>query len=100
MNSTPAPDHQRAPRLSEAELRQALDELDTKIRTLHNRAHATAAGSPNTYETHATSLEAKRARLAEQLGQYPTPADGSEPSVWTQIRRGIDTLRDDLRTIL
>jgi hypothetical protein len=100
MPSTPPPEHQRAPRLSESELRQALDELDAKIRTLHNRAHATVAGSPNTYEEHAAALEAKRALLARQLGDAPTPADGSEPGVWSQIRRGIDTLRDDLRNIL
>jgi hypothetical protein len=100
MSSTPSPDHQRAPRLSESELRQALDELDAKIKTLYNRSHATAAGSPNTYQEHAASLEAKRTLLAEQLGQAPTPPDGSEPSVWNQIRRGIDGLREDLRTIL
>jgi len=100
MPSTPPPSHQRAPQLSEAALRQALDELDAKIKTLHNRAHATAAGSPNTYQEHAAALETKRALLAEQLGQAPTPADGSEPGVWSNIKRGIDALRDDLRTIL
>jgi hypothetical protein len=100
MSSTPGPESQRPPQLSEHDLRQALTELDAKIRTLHNRAHATAAGSPNTYEAHAEALEAKRARLAQQLGQAPTPADGSAPDVWSQIRRGIETLRDDLRNIL
>ena len=100
MSSTPAPDAQRPPQLSEHDLRQALAELDAKIRTLHNRAHATAAGSTNTYEAHAVSLEAKRALLAEQLSQAPAPADGSQPSVWDQIRRGIDALREDVRNIL
>jgi hypothetical protein len=100
MSSTPAPAHQRAPRLSETELRQALDELDAKIKTLHNRVQATAAGSPNTYQQHAASLEAKRALLVQQLGSAPAPADGSEPSVWAQISNGITTLRDDLRNIL
>jgi len=100
MPSTPPPAHQRAPRLTESELHQALDELDAKIKTLHNRAHATAAGSPNTYEQHAAALEAKRALLAQQLGQSPTPTDGSEPGVWSQIKRGIDGLREDLRNIL
>ena len=100
MPSTPPPEHQRAPRLSENELRQALDELDAKIKTLHNRANATAAGSPNTYEEHAAALETKPALLAEQLGQSPTPADGSEPSIWNQIKQGIDGLREDLRRIL
>ncbi|WP_310393930.1 hypothetical protein [Hymenobacter sp.] len=90
----------RDPHLSETALRQALDELDAKIRTLHNRTHATAAGSPNTYAAHAAALEAKRARLAEQLGQAPAPAGGPEPSVWEQIRRGIETLRDDVRALL
>ena len=100
MSSTPPPDAQRPPQLSEHSLRQALAELDTKIQTLHNRAHATAAGSTNTYEAHAEALEAKRARLAEQLVHAPTPADGSEHNVWNQIRRGIDGLREDLRKIL
>ena len=94
------PTHPRAPRLSELELRQALDELDAKIQTLHNRVHATAAGSSNTYQQHAEALETKRAQLAEQLGQAPAPADGSEPGVWSQIRRGIETLRDDVKAIL
>ncbi|MCC3155483.1 hypothetical protein Q3A66_20675 [Hymenobacter sp. BT770] len=98
MSSTPGPDAQRPPQLSEHALRQALSELDAKIQTLHNRAHATAAGSPNTYQAHAEALEAKRARLAQQLVQ--APADGSEPSVWAQILRGIESLREDLRNIL
>ena len=100
MSSTPSPDAQRLPQLSEHSLRQALAELDTKIQTLHNRAHTTAAGSTNTYEAHAKSLEAKRALLAEQLAQAPSPSDGIEPSVWSQIRRGIEALREDLRKIL
>ena len=94
------PTHARAPHLSEAELRQALDELDAKIQTLRHRAHATAAGSPNTYLQHADALETKRRQLAEQLGQSPAPARGGEPGVWAQIRRGIETLRDDVRTLL
>ncbi|HEX8507690.1 MAG TPA: hypothetical protein VF630_20170 [Hymenobacter sp.] len=94
------PMHPRAPQLSEAALRQSLTELDAKIQTLRNRAHATAAGSPNTYQQHAEALETKRAQLAEQLGQAPAPADGSEPSVWSQIRRGIESLSDDVKAIL
>ena len=47
-----------APHLSAAHLRQALDELDAKIHTLRQRAHATAAGSPATYLAHADALEA------------------------------------------
>lgn len=100
-SSTPPPDHQRPPHLHGADLHQALEELDAKIQTLRARAHATAAGSPATYLEHADALEAKRARLAEQLRGAPTPAaDGAEPSVWDQIRQGISTLRDDLRNIL
>lgn len=100
MYISPTSDSPRDPRLSEASLRQALDELDTKIQTLHNRAHTVAAGSPNTYQPHAAALEAKRARLAEQLSQAPAPTSGPEPSVWEQIRRGIETLRNDLKSIL
>ncbi|SFQ53462.1 hypothetical protein [Hymenobacter arizonensis] len=100
MSSTPGPDAQRPPQLSAHDLHQALAELDAKIRTLHNRAHATAAGSPNTYQAHAEALEAKRARLAEQLGSAPTSTDGSEHGIWGQIRQGIESLREDLRKIL
>lgn len=102
MSSTPTPDRQRPPQLTADALHQALDELDAKIKTLHNRAHATAAGSPSTYQQHAAALEAKRARLAEQLRQTPAPASASatEPSVWAQIRRGIEGLRQDLADIL
>ncbi|MDB5234504.1 MAG: hypothetical protein JWR44_1497 [Hymenobacter sp.] len=94
------PMHPRAPRLSETELRQALDELDAKIQTLRNRAHATAAGSPNTYQQHADALETKRAQLAEQLGRASTSGDGAEPSVWAQIKSGIEKLGDDVRAVL
>ena len=94
------PDFPRDPRLSETDLRQALEELDTKIQTLHNRAHATVAGSPNTYQAHAVALEAKRSRLAEQLRQAPALPNGPEPSVWTQIRRDIETLGDDVKAII
>ena len=91
------PIHQRAPQLAEPELRRALNELDAKIKTLRKRANATAAGSPNTYEQHADALETKRAQLAEQLGQTPTDA---ESSVWSQIRHGIEALRNDVRNLL
>ncbi|GAA3966677.1 hypothetical protein [Hymenobacter antarcticus] len=97
---TTDPDSARTPQLSETLLRQALDELDAKIKTLHNRAQATVAGSANTYEAHATALETKRAQLAEQLAQAPAPATGPEPSVWSQIQRGIETLRQDMRELL
>ncbi|WP_035567644.1 hypothetical protein [Hymenobacter sp. IS2118] len=100
MSSTPGSHGQRLPQLSEHDLHQALAELDTKIQTLHNRVHATVAGSPNTYQAHAEALETKRARLAEQLVQFPTPADGSEPGIWAQVRQEIEHLKEDLRKIL
>ena len=98
-NSTPAPENQRPPHLTGDDLRQALEELDAKIQTLRNRAHATAAGSPATYLEHANSLEAKRARLAEQLQSAPA-TEATEPGVWSQIRHGIGLLRDDLKNFL
>ncbi|UYZ64777.1 sll1863 family stress response protein [Hymenobacter weizhouensis] len=104
MSYTPTPEHMRAPHhLSDAELRQALEELDAKIQTLRNRAHATTAGSQNTYHQHADALEAKRARLAQQLGpsrSADTPASDSERSTWGEIWRGIENLRNDLRNII
>ncbi len=92
-NSAAAP----VPHLSAADLRLALDELDAKIHTLRQRAHATAAGSPATYQAHADALEAKRARLATQLTEH---AAAAEPGAWASIWRGIEALREDLRSIL
>lgn len=102
MASTPAPDPMRPPQnLSDAMLREALRELDSKIRTLHNRTHATAAGSSATYQAHAAALEAKRAQLAAQLGSEPA-ATGTPPaqSTWEEIWRGVENLRHDLRDII
>ncbi len=87
------------PPLSAADLRRALDELDAKIHTLRQRAHATAAGSPATYQAHADALEAKRARLATQLTAH-ADANPAEPGAWASIWRGIEALREDLRNIL
>ena len=81
-------------RLSETLLRRALDALDAKIKTLHNCAYATVAGSPNACEAHATALEAKRVQLAGQLAQAPTP------SGWPQIQHGTETLRHDVWELL
>ncbi|NVO84141.1 hypothetical protein [Hymenobacter terrestris] len=109
MATVPDPDHIRVPaHLSAADLQRALDELDTKIQTLHRRAHATVAGSTATYQQHAEALEAKRARLLEKLDQAtaasPTDAAaapaGSETGVWEEIRRGVENLRQDLRELL
>ena len=107
MATTPTPDHMRAPaNLSAAALHQALAELDTKIRTLHNRAHATVAGSSATYHQHAEALEAKRARLVERL--HETAPDNNQTAAtapqdrtaWDEIWRGIEHLRQDLRDLL
>lgn len=99
--STHHPENVRVPQhLSEAELHQALDELDAKIKTLRNRTHATAVGSENTYHEHIAALEVKRAKLAELIGPASTKAPERPGSTWDEIRRGIDTLREDLRNII
>ncbi|MFD2785254.1 hypothetical protein [Hymenobacter rubripertinctus] len=106
MATTPAPDHMRAPaNLSPDALHQALTELDAKIRTLHNRAHATVAGSTATYHQHAVALEAKRALLVKRLHQAMPPAPNAhaipqqDHNAWDEIWRGIENLRQDLRDI-
>ena len=110
MATTPSPEHMRVPdHLTSDDLRQALTELDAKIQTLRNRAHATTANSHNTYHQHADALEAKRARLAERLGtdfngsgagRSATAASDHERSTWDEIWRGIENLRQDLRNII
>lgn len=104
-HTPPSPHNVRVPEhLSDADLRQALDELDNKIKTLRNRAHATAAGSENTYHEHIAALEVKRSKLAERLGPAPDSngsGTGSEDrSTWDEIWRGIENLRQDLRNII
>lgn len=102
MSYTPHPEHMRAPQnLSDASLREALDELDAKIKILHNRAHATRADSSATYNEHAAALETKRAKLLAQLG--PAPTEGAPTparSTWEEIWHGIENLRNDLRDIV
>ena len=85
--------------LSDAMLREALRELGSKIQTLHNRAHATAAGSSATYPAHAAALEAKRAKLAAQLGPEPATTPPAH-NTWTEIWRGVENLRQDLLDIV
>ncbi|GAA3953507.1 hypothetical protein [Hymenobacter algoricola] len=101
---TPTPENVRVPQhLNEEELRLALDELNGKIKTLQNRAHATTATSQNTYHEHIAALEAKRTKLATLLGPRTAPGTTSPErptTAWDEIRRGIDNLRDDLRNIL
>lgn len=100
MTYVPNPEHMRAPRhLSTAELQQALDELNSKIKTLNARANATTAGAPHHYHEHVAALEVKRQQLAEQLGAADRdthPDDDRSGGVWTDLKRGIDTLRDDI----
>ncbi|GAB2954359.1 hypothetical protein GCM10027048_19690 [Hymenobacter coalescens] len=100
MTYVPNPDHMRAPHhLSTAELQQALEELDSKIKTLHARANATTANAPHHYHEHIAALEVKRRQLGEQLGaadQGSHPDDDRSGSVWTDLKRGIDTLREDI----
>jgi hypothetical protein len=104
MSNIPAPEHVRVPQhLSDKDLRQSLEDLDGKIKTLRNRAHATTEGANHTYHEHIAMLEAKRNKLAERLG--PTPADDAQPnsqdqSTWSEIWHGIENLRNDLRNIL
>jgi len=102
MATTPSPEHMRVPEnLSDNELRQALEELDHKIKTLRNRAHATTAGAPHTYHEHADALEVKRSKLAERLGPTAsnTQPNDHDRSTWSEIWHGIENLRNDLRNI-
>lgn len=108
MSYPPSPNHMRVPEnLSDADLRQALEELDSKIKTLRNRAHATTANSPHTYHEHIAALEVKRAKLVAQLGPAPAASSTSsatsndtDRSAWDEIWRGIENLREDLRHII
>ena len=105
MSTLPSPDHVRPPQnLSDASLRQALTELESKIQTLRNRAHATTAGAPHTYHEHIASLEAKRHKLQERLGTAPATTEAhaadSDRSAWDEIWQGIENLRQDLRNII
>jgi hypothetical protein len=104
MTHIPTPENVRVPQhLNEEALHQALDELDAKIKTLQNRAHATTVNSQNTYHEHIATLEAKRAKLATLLGPRAAPgtvAPERAATAWDEIRRGIDNLREDLRNII
>lgn len=107
MSTLPSPEHVRPPQnLSDASLRQALTELESKIQTLRNRAHATTAGAPHTYHEHIASLEAKRHKLQERLGTAPANSEAAasatdtDRSAWDEIWQGIENLRQDLRNII
>ncbi len=96
-----SPDHQRVPRnLSAAQAQEALVELDAKLDTLRRRAHATAADSASvhTYHEHIAGLERKRALLQTLLTQAGSGPAGE--SVWADLKSGIETLRQDLKSLL
>lgn len=91
------PENMRAPEnLSAKEFRQALDELDNKIKTLKARVQATTADSHHTYHEHIAALEAKRALIAEKL---ESPEMQSQ-SAWDEIKKNINNLGDDLRNLI
>ncbi|PSR52238.1 hypothetical protein AHMF7605_01220 [Adhaeribacter arboris] len=91
------PDHMRAPaHLSRAEIEQSLEELDSKIKVLQGRAHATTADSNHTYHEHIAGLEKKRALLAQKLG---TTQDETS-NTWTDIKNGLQNLKDEIRNML
>ncbi|MBG8555859.1 hypothetical protein [Hymenobacter guriensis] len=106
MSHTPSPQHMRVPEnLSDAHLRQALTELDEKIKTLRNRAHTTTANSSHTYHEHIAALEVKRAKLLERLGPADAASGTDQPdqanrSTWEEIWQGVENLRNDLRNLI
>ena len=91
------PENMRAPeRLSEKEIRQSLDELDSKIKTLQAKTHATTADSNHTFHEHIAALEKKRALIAEKLN---SPEQKSQ-SAWDEIKKKIDHLGEDLKGLI
>jgi len=86
------PEHMKAPaHLTRAEIQQSLDELDSKIKVLKGRAHATAADSNHTYHEHIAGLERKRELIASKLA-----AAKDNQSAWQELRDGLDNLRSDI----
>ncbi len=97
------PDHQRAPRhLSTEHVREALTELDAKLDTLRRRVHATAAESANThtYHEHIAALERKRELLHTSFRQAEQTSSPSDGSIWSDLKSGIDTFRQDLQKLI
>jgi len=98
------PEHMRAPRnLSADQVREALEELDAKLDTLRRRARATAADSQHNYHQHIASLERKREQLQHSFTaaqQADGTAQSGSSSLWTELKTGIDTLRQDLKNLL
>ena len=91
------PENMRAPaHLSEPEIKKSLEELDSKIKTLKAKVHATTADSNHTYHEHISALEAKRALIAEKLN---SPEQKTQ-SAWDEIKKKIDNLGEDLRGLI
>ncbi len=89
------PEHMRAPdNLTREEIQKSLNELDSKIKVLKGRAHATAADSNHTYHEHIAGLEKKRELIASKL------ADAEDKqSTWQDLQSGLDSLKDDLNKL-
>ncbi|RDV15810.1 hypothetical protein DXT99_07335 [Pontibacter diazotrophicus] len=89
------PEHMRAPaNLTREEIQKSLDELDSKIKVLKGRAHATAADSNHTYHEHIAGLEKKRELIASKL------ADAEDKqSTWQDLQSGLENLKDDLNKL-
>ncbi|MFD3000470.1 hypothetical protein ACFS7Z_08880 [Pontibacter toksunensis] len=85
----------RAPaNLTREEIQRSLDELDSKIKVLKGRAHATAADSNHTYHEHIAGLEKKRELISSKL------ADAEDKqSTWQELQSGLDNLKDDLNKL-
>ncbi|WP_237144097.1 sll1863 family stress response protein [Pontibacter pamirensis] len=85
----------RAPdNLTREEIQKSLNELDSKIKVLKGRAHATAADSNHTYHEHIAGLEKKRELIASKL------ADAEDKqSTWQDLQSGLDSLKDDLNKL-
>jgi len=91
------PENMRAPaHLSRAEIQQSLEELDNKIKILQGRAHATTADSNHTYHEHIAGLEKKRALLAQKL----EATQDETSNTWTDIKNGLQNLKDEIRNML
>ncbi|MCC9166383.1 hypothetical protein [Pontibacter harenae] len=89
------PEHMRAPdNLSRDEIKQSLDELDSKIKVLQGRANATTADSNHTYHQHIEALETKRSMIAQKLDIAE-----DDHSKWQDIKDGIDKLKTELEQL-
>ncbi|MDB5263339.1 MAG: hypothetical protein JWQ14_2622 [Adhaeribacter sp.] len=93
----PKPENVRAPeKLSPAEIRKSLEELDGKIKILQGRANATTVDSNHTYHEHIAALTRKRSLIADKLN---ASTNDSTNSTWTEIKNGIDSLASDIKKI-